>query len=110
QRGRAFPKENPNRDAFRGKAQILEEAGALKYPPFIAFFPRDKPLPYLKNRREEFLKLGLLMSSGRYIAFAEFFAWYYNTIANQVADALIAERRITPPEKLYTYAVKAPEQ
>jgi len=56
------------------------------------------------------LKLGGLMSSGRYIAFAEFFAWYYNIIANQVTDALIAERRITPPEKLYTYAVKAPEQ
>ena len=57
---------------------------------------------------EDFLKLGGQISSGHYIAFAEFFAWYYNSIANGVADALVAERRVTPPEKLYTYAVKAP--
>jgi hypothetical protein len=49
-----------------------------------------------------------LLSSGRNIAFAQFFAWYYNSLANGVADALIAQGRITPPEKLYTYAVKAP--
>ena len=85
-------------------------ADARKYRTFIGIFSRDKLLPYFKNRREEFLKLGVQMSSGRYIAFAEFFAWYYNTMANQIADTLVAEHRITPPENLYTYAVKAPEQ
>ena len=108
--GTALPEEKLNPDDLRGKDPIFEAADARKYRTFIGLFSRDKLLPYFKNRREEFLKLGLLMSSGRYIAFAEFFAWYYNTIANQVTDALIAERRITPPEKRYTYADKAPEQ
>ena len=108
--GTALPEEKLNPDDLRGKDPIFEDADARKYRTFIGLFSRDKLLPYFKNRREEFLKLGGLMSSGRYIAFAEFFAWYYNIIANQVADALIAERRITPPERLYTYAVKAPEQ
>jgi len=70
---------------------------------------RDKLLPYFKAYRPEFIKLGALLSSGRDVAFAEFFAWYYNTIANSVTDALVADHRITPPEKLYTYAVKAPQ-
>ena len=108
--GTALPEEKLNPDDLRGKDPIFEDADARKYRTFIGLFSRDKLLPYFKNRREEFLKLGGLMSSGRYIAFAEFFAWYYNIIANQVTDALIAERRITPPERLYTYAVKAPEQ
>ena len=108
--GTALPEEKLNPDDLRGRDPIFEDADARKYRTFIGLFSRDKLLPYFKNRREEFLKLGGLMSSGRYIAFAEFFAWYYNIIANQVTDALIAERRITPPEKLYTYAVKAPEQ
>jgi len=108
--GTALPEEKLNPDDLRGKDTILEDADARKYRTFIGLFSRDKLLPYFKKRREEFLKLGLLMSSGRYIAFAEFFAWYYNTMANQIVDTLVAERRVTPPEKLYTYAVKAPEQ
>jgi DNA-binding MarR family transcriptional regulator len=108
--GTALAEEKLNPDDIRGKDTILEAADARKYRTFIGLFSRDKLLPYFKNRREEFLKLGVLMSSGRYIAFAEFFAWYYNTMANQITDTLIAERRIAPPEKLYTYAVKAPEQ
>jgi len=108
--GTALPEEKLNPDDLRGKDTILEDADARKYRTFIGLFSRDKLLPYFKKRREEFLKLGLLMSSGRYIAFAEFFAWYYNTMVNQIVDTLVAERRVTPPEKLYTYAVKAPEQ
>ena len=63
-----------------------------------------------KSRRPDFIKLGGTISSGREVAFAEFFAWYYNTIANGVAERLIAARQITPPDKFYTYAVKAPPQ
>ncbi len=108
--GTALPEEKLNPDDIRGKDTILEDADARKYRTFIGLFARDKLLPYFKNRREEFLKLGLQMSSGRYIAFAEFFAWYYNTMANQITDTLVAEHRVTPPEKFYVYAVKAPEQ
>ena len=108
--GSALPDEKLNPDDLRGKDTILEDNDARKYRTFIGLLSRDKLLPYFKNRREEFIKLGGQISSGHYIAFAEFFAWYYNSIANGVADALVADRRVTPPEKLYTYAVKAPQQ
>ena len=108
--GTALADDKPTPDELRGKTTMLEEADARKYRAFIGIFSRDKLLPYFKNRREEFLKLGLLMSSGRDIAFGEFFAWYYNTIANAVTGALVAGHQITPPETYYTYVVKAPEQ
>ncbi len=107
--GTALPEEKLNPDDLQGKDTVLEDADARKYRTFINIFSRDKLLPYFKSHRPEFLKLGALLSAGRDIAFADFFAWYYNSIANGVADALVAERRITPPEKLYTYAVKAPQ-
>ena len=108
--GTSMADDKPTPDELRGKVTMLEEAEARKYRAYIGIFSRDKMLPYFKNRREEFIKLGLLMSSGHYIAFGEFFAWYYNTIANDVTDKLIAQHQITPPETYYTYAVKAPEQ
>ena len=95
---------------MRGKDTVLEDADALKYRKFIGLLSRDKLLPYFKTHRAEFIKLGAMMSSGRDIAFAEFFAWYYNTIANGVAETLVDARRITAPEKLYTYAVRTPQQ
>jgi len=107
--GTALSEEKLNPDDMRGKDTILEDADARKYRTFISVLSRDKLLPYFKAHRPEFIKLGALLSSGRDVAFAEFFAWYYNTIANSVTDGLVADHRITPPEKLYTYAVKAPQ-
>jgi len=106
--GAVLPEEKLNPDELQGKDTILEDVDARKYRTFISVLSRDKLLPYFKSRRPEFIKLGGFLSSGRDVAFAEFFAWYYNTIANSVADELAAQHRITPPEKLYTYAVKAP--
>jgi hypothetical protein len=106
--GTALPEEKLNPDDLQ-KETILEDADARKYRTFISVFSRDKLLPYFKSRRSEIVKLGSLLSSGRDVALAEFCAWYYNTVANATADALIADHRITPPEKLYTYAVKAPQ-
>jgi hypothetical protein len=107
--GSVLPEEKLNPDDLKGMATILEDADAKKYRSFIGIFSRDKLLPYFKSRRPEFIKLGGLLSSGRNVAFAEFFAWYYNTLANGVTDTLVAERHIAAPEKLYTYAVKAPQ-
>jgi hypothetical protein len=107
--GTAVPEERLNPDDLRGKDSILEDADALKYRRFIGLLSRDKLLPYFKSRRAEFLKLGTALSSGHDVAFAEFFAWYYNTLANYVTDSLAADHRITPPEKFYIYAVKAPQ-
>lgn len=107
--GTALSEEKQNPDDLRGKDTVLEDMDARKYRTFISLLSRDKLLPYFKSRRPEFLKLGGLISSGRDVAFAEFFAWYYNTLANAVTDTLVADHRITPPDKLYTYAVKAPQ-
>ena len=107
--GTALSEDKLNPDDIRGKDTILEDADARKYRTFISVLSRDKLLPYFKTHRPEFIKLGALLSSGRDVAFAEFFAWYYNSIANSVTDTLVADHRITPPEKLYTYAVKAPQ-
>ena len=107
--GTTLADDKLNPDDLQGKDTVLDDVDARKYRTFISVLSRDKLLPYFKSRRPEFIKLGGLLSSGRDVAFAEFFAWYYNTIANGVADTLIAEKRITPPDKLYTYAVKAPQ-
>jgi hypothetical protein len=107
--GTALPDEKLNPDDMRGKDTILEDEDAVKYRKFINILSRDKLLPYFKSQRPEIIKLGAGISSGRDVAFGEFFAWYYNAIANGVADVLAADHRITPPEKLYTYAVKAPQ-
>jgi hypothetical protein len=107
--GTDLPEEKLNPDDLQGKATVLEDADARKYRTFISVFSRDKLLPFFKSRRPDLLKLGALLSSGRDVSFREFFAWYYNSLANGVADALVAERHIAPPEKLYTYAVKAPQ-
>jgi hypothetical protein len=107
--GTELSDEKLNPDDMRGKDTILEDADARKYRTFIGLLSRDKLLPYFKTHRPEFIKLAGMISSGRDIAFADFFAWYYNTVANAVAESLVAEKRITPPAKLYTYAVKAPQ-
>jgi hypothetical protein len=108
--GTAIPEEKLNPDDMRGKDTIHEDDDAVKYRKFIGVLCRDKLLLYFKNHRSEYIKLGALISSGRDVAFAEFFAWYYNAVSNGVTETLVADHRITPPEKVYTYAVKAPPQ
>jgi hypothetical protein len=108
--GTAIPEEKLNPDDMRGKDTILEDDDAVKYRKFIGVLCRDKLLPYFKSHRAEYIKLGALISSGRDVAFAEFFAWYYNAVANGVTETLVADHRITAPDKVYTYAVKAPPQ
>ncbi len=107
--GTALPDEKLNPDDLRGKAVVLDEIEARKYRAFIGIFTRDKLLPYFKSHRPELLKQAALIQAGRYVAFAQVFAWYYDAIANGVTDALVAEKRITPPEKTYTYAVRIPQ-
>ncbi len=107
--GTALPDEKVLPDDMRGKETMLDDADARKYRTFISVLSRDRLLPYFKNHRDEFFKLSAQMSKGGNIAFAEFFAWYYNTMANVAADMLIADKRVAPPEKFYTYAVKAPQ-
>ena len=107
--GTALPTEKLNADNLRGKDVVLDEADARKYRAFIGIFTRDKLLPYFKSHRAELLKQAGLVQAGRYVAFAQVFAWYYDAMANGVADALVAAHRIAPPQTLYTYAVRVPQ-
>ena len=47
------------------------------------------------------------MSSGRYSAFGEFLAWYYNQMVNYTVDEIVAAKRMQPPTTgQYAYAVR----
>jgi hypothetical protein len=107
--GTALPTEKLNVDDLRGKAVVLDEAEARKYRAFIGVFTRDKLMPYFKSHRPELLKQAGLVYAGRYVAFAQVFAWYYDAIANGVTDNLVGARRIAAPQTLYTYAVRVPQ-
>ncbi len=106
--GAELPEERLDAADLRGKETVYDDADALKYRKFIALFTRDKLLPYFKNHRQEFLSQAALTSAGSYAQTREVFAWYYNTMVNGVVDDLIAARKITPPQKYYTYAIKVP--
>jgi len=105
--GSELPEERLDADDIRGKGTVYEDQDAVKYRRFIGVFTRDKLLPYFKSHRAEFLAQSAKTSLG-YVAFAEFFAWYYNWVANQVVDDLVATHRIAAPDKYYIYAVRAP--
>jgi hypothetical protein len=87
---------------------VLDQAEARRLRSFTAIFCRDKLLPYFKKNRADLLKLASQVESGRYTAFEEFFAWYYNRMVNTIAAQLASAGRIAPPTGQYTYAVKLP--
>jgi hypothetical protein len=89
-----------------GKAMILDETESRRMRSFVNIFCKDKLLPYFKSKRSEMMKAGALMSSGKYTAFGEFLAWYYNQIANNAADEIVAAKRMKAPTDQYAYAVK----
>lgn len=105
--GSAFAKERVTLDQIRSNSgMLLDDADARKFVAFTAIFSRDKLLPFFRSKRNEFLKLGALVDSGKYVAFAEFFGWYYNQMVNAVTRQLVTAKRITPPAETYTYAVR----
>jgi hypothetical protein len=108
--GNKLSDERLNPEDLRGKASVYDEAEARRYRTFISVFTRDKLLPFFKSRRSEVLQAAALIEAARRVAVAEFFAWYYFTMVDRVADNLAAEKRIAPPDTLYTYAVSAPPQ
>jgi hypothetical protein len=89
-----------------GKGMILDEAESRRLRSFVAIFSKDKLLPYFKSRRNEMMKVGAQMSAGKYSAFGEFLAWYYNQIANNAVDEIVAAKRMRQPTDQYAYAVK----
>jgi len=106
--GQTLAEEKLNVDDLRGNGSVYDEADARRYRTFISVFSRDKLFPYFKSRRSEFVKSAALIEAARNIALAEFIAWYYFTVAGNVADELAAAKLISPPDTLYTYAIMAP--
>ena len=92
-------------DAVEG-GQVRREARRLRS--FITIFSKERLLPHFKKNRESFrIPLGEL-DAGRYVRLADAFAWYYDQIANGVANELVAAGVIQPPTSQYVYAMKAP--
>jgi hypothetical protein len=93
-------------DIRTNRGMILDEAESRRLRSFIAIFCRDKLLPYFKTHRNDMIKVGAQMSSAKYSAFGEFLAWYYNQIANNAVEEIVAARRMQPPKGHYAFAVK----
>ncbi len=88
------------------RSMILDETESRRLRSFVNIFCKDKLLPYFKSQRNEMMRVGAQMSSARYSAFGEFLAWYYNQIANNAVDEIVAAKRMRPPTDQYAYAVK----
>ena len=105
--GTTAPQARVSLDQIRtAHGLLLEQQEARRFRSFIAILCRDKLLPFFKKNRADFLKIAGQVESSRYVAFEEFFAWYYNRMANTIAAQLAAARRIAPPADQYTYAIK----
>jgi len=88
------------------RSMILDETESRRLRSFVNIFCKDKLLPYFKSQRNEMMKAGSQMSSGRYSSFGEFLAWYYNQIANYTVEEIVAAKRMRPPSDQYAYAIK----
>jgi hypothetical protein len=109
--GPQLPEDRPMlEDLQQAKATIYEDDDARHYRAFIGVFARDKLMPYFESHRDQYIKMSRLLSSGSYTNLAEDFAWFYNVIANEAVDDLVANHLITAPEKSYTYAIRVPQQ
>jgi hypothetical protein len=72
----------------------------------LTIISRDKLLPYLKENRNDFLKVAGQLRAAKYSTFGEFFAWYYVQIVNNAVDEIVESKRMLPPGDLYAYAFK----
>jgi hypothetical protein len=102
----------PNRTRLESirtaNGMILDEAEARRFRSFLTIFAREKLLPHFKKNRSSFLSVLNEFDAGRYVRVSDAFAWYYDQIANGVAEELVAGRKIEPPTGQYTYALKVP--
>jgi hypothetical protein len=90
------------------KGMVLEEAEARRLRSFITIFSKERMLPHFKKNRDSIRTALGELDAGRYVRLADAFAWYYDQIANGVANELVAARLIQPPTSQYAYAMKAP--
>lgn len=89
-----------------GGSPILEFEDAERWRVFCNLFARDFLFPPLKARRGALLELHGTVRAGRYTAFAEFAAWYYQELVSRVVRSLVQQSYIVAPESTYTYAIR----
>jgi hypothetical protein len=106
--GATLPEARPSLDEIQAShGMILDEAESRRFRSFVTVFCKDKLLPYFKTNRDALIKVASQMSASRYSAFGEFLAWYYNQMANNTVDEIVAARRMQPPAGQYAYAIKS---
>jgi hypothetical protein len=86
---------------------VLEEPEARRLRSFIAIFTKERLLPYFKKNRASFLTAMNQLDAGRYVSVSSAFAWYYDQMANGVAENLVAAKLIQPPADRFAFALKA---
>jgi hypothetical protein len=89
---------------------LLDEAEARRFRSFVAIFTREKLLPFFKRNRSDFIKTLNLPDAGRYVSLSEAFAWYYDQVANGVAEQLVNAKLVQAPSSQYVFALKAPSR
>ena len=105
--GPTVPAIRPTLNEIRtGRGMVLDEAESRRLRSVLTIICRDKLLPYLKENRNDFLKVAGQLRAGKYSSFGEFFAWYYIQIVNGAVDDIVESKRMLPPADLYAYAVK----
>jgi hypothetical protein len=110
--GPSLAKDRLTLDTLRtSKGMVLDDAEARRYRSFIAIFARDKLLPHFKKERYRLLDALNALDAGKYVSVSSAFAWYYDQMANSVAQQLVTARGLQPPagpDAQFVYAIKAP--
>ncbi len=86
---------------------VYGDQDARRWRVFASIFSRDYVLPFLKSKRGEFIELHETVRASKYAAFAEFLAWYYQSLVAGVIDSLVSSGRIKAPETSYKYALRS---
>jgi hypothetical protein len=106
--GTVLPEFRMSLDRIRmDNGMVLEEAEARRFRSFVAILTKEKLLPYFKENRSAFMDVVNRFDAGRYVSRSEVFAWYYDQLANGVAEQLVAAGLIQPPTEQYAYALKS---
>jgi hypothetical protein len=109
--GKGLAEERMTLEQLRAsKGMMLEQDEARRFRSFVAIFTREKLLPFFKRNRSDFIKTLNLPDAGKYVSLSEAFAWYYDQIANGVAEHLVNAKLVQAPSARYVFALKAPNR
>jgi hypothetical protein len=86
---------------------VLEEPESRRLRSFVTIFSKERLLPYFKKNRSSFFGVVNQLDTG-YVSASSAFAWYYDQLANGVAENLVAAKLIQPPATQYAFALKVP--